>query len=115
MHSRRLQGSIVSELANIGHAYDLFLMHFSTAMNKILEIREFLQKFKTLLIIDESHNIKSPKLRRWASSALEISESPWEREKIQKRFFNKQNSSELPFTFFILHFTCNSWSLFNKF
>ena len=38
VRSRRLRGSIVSEFTNIGHAYDLFLMHFSTAMNKILEI-----------------------------------------------------------------------------
>ena len=79
VRSRRLRGSIVSEFVNIGHAYDLFLMHFSTAMNKILEIREFLQKFKTLLIIDESHNIKSPQLRRWASSAIEISDAATKR------------------------------------
>lgn len=73
--SRRLRGKIVEDFANVGHAYDLFLMHFSTAMNKILEIREFLQKFKTVLIIDESHNIKSPKLKRWGSSAIEISDA----------------------------------------
>ena len=73
--SRRLRGKIVEDFSNIGHAYDLFLMHFSTAMNKILEIREFLQKFKTVLIIDESHNIKSPKLKRWGSSAIEISDA----------------------------------------
>ena len=75
VRSKRLRGRIVEDFANIGHGYDLFLMHFSTAMNKILEIREFLHKFKTVLIIDESHNIKSPQLKRWASSAIEISDA----------------------------------------
>jgi len=74
VRSIRLRGEIVNDFANIGHAYDLFLMHFSTAMNKIFEIREFLQKFKTVLIIDESHNIKNPNLTKWAASAIAISD-----------------------------------------
>ena len=68
----RLRGNLASELPRLGDAYELFLMHFSTAMNKIPEIRQFLQKHKTVLIIDESHNIKNPKLKRWARAALEV-------------------------------------------
>ena len=70
--SKRLRGDIVSELSNLGHHYELFLMHFATAMRKTYEIRQFLQKFKTVLIIDESHYIKNPKLGRYAQMALDI-------------------------------------------
>ena len=51
---------------------ELFLMHFSTAMNKIPEIIEFLKNNKVVLIIDESHNIKSPEQRKWAQTARTI-------------------------------------------
>jgi SNF2 family DNA or RNA helicase len=68
----RLRGNLASELPRLSDAYELFLMHFSTAMNKVFEIREFLQKHKTVLIIDESHNIKNPHLKRWARAALEV-------------------------------------------
>lgn len=68
----RLRGNLASELPRLSDAYELFLMHFSTAMNKVFEIREFLQKHKTALIIDESHNIKNPNLKRWARAALEV-------------------------------------------
>jgi SNF2 family DNA or RNA helicase len=71
--SIRLRGDIVKELPNLGHSYELFLMHYATAMNRIMEIQEFLSNYDTVLIIDESHWIKNPDLRRYASTALNIS------------------------------------------
>jgi len=68
----RISGNLAREFHKLGDSYDLFLTHFNTAMKRILEICQFMQKWKTVLIIDESHNIKSPELRRWASTALEI-------------------------------------------
>ncbi len=48
---------------------ELFLMHYQTAMNNIAEINDFLENNDTVLIIDESHNIKNPNNGRWATSA----------------------------------------------
>ena len=70
--SIRLRGDIVSELPNIGNSYELFLMHYATAMNRISEITDFLANYDTVLIIDESHWIKNPQLRRYASTAISI-------------------------------------------
>ena len=70
--SRRLGGNLARELPNLSDAYELFLMHFSSAMNTTFEIRKFLQIHNTVLIIDESHNIKNPNLGRWAQTALEV-------------------------------------------
>ena len=47
-------------------------MHFSTAMNRISEIIEFMSNNNVMLIIDESHNIKSPQQKAWASTARAI-------------------------------------------
>jgi SNF2 family DNA or RNA helicase len=69
----RVTGELASEFPNLGESYDLFLMHFNTAMGRIWELQNFMQKWKTVLIVDESHNIKSPQLGRWASTALTIS------------------------------------------
>ena len=70
--SCRVSGAFSKEFHNLGESYDLFLTHFNTAMNRQWEIQNFMQKWKTVLIVDESHNIKSPMLRKWASTALNI-------------------------------------------
>ena len=68
----RVSGDLAREFHNIGESYDLFMMHFNTAMNRQWELQKFMEKWNTVLIIDESHYIKSPELRRWASTALNI-------------------------------------------
>jgi len=68
----RVSGQFAKEFHNLGDSYDLFLMHLNTAMYHQQEIQNFMQKWDTVLIIDESHNIKSHELRRWASTALII-------------------------------------------
>lgn len=68
--SIRVRGEIGRELPNLNQ--DLFLMHFSTAMNRISEIIEFMSNNNVMLIIDESHNIKSPQQKAWARTARAI-------------------------------------------
>ena len=68
--SIRIKGDLGSQLPNLTH--ELFLMHFSTAMNKVQEITEFMNRYNVALIIDESHNIKSPDQRTWARTARAI-------------------------------------------
>ena len=63
---------LTSKIHELGPAFDLFLMHFQTAMNHQSELKKFMCKWKTALIIDESHYIKSPNLRKWASAAIQI-------------------------------------------
>ncbi len=70
--SLRITGDISNKFHLFGESFDLFLMHFNTAMNRQHELKQFMQRWKTVLIIDESHNIKSPDLRRWASTALNV-------------------------------------------
>ena len=68
--SLRVSGkSRANDLPDLGPAYDLFLMHYMTAMNHVYEINDFLENNDTVLIIDESHNIKNPKNGRWATDA----------------------------------------------
>ena len=69
--SIRIKGDLGSQLPNLTH--ELFLMHFSTAMYRIQEIIEFLSNNNVALIIDESHNIKSPQQKTWARTARAIS------------------------------------------
>ena len=45
-------------------------MHYATDMNRIMEIQEFLKINDTVLIIDESHWIKNPALKREAWEVL---------------------------------------------
>lgn len=71
--SLRVSGEIANIFSKLGDSYDLILMHFNTAMNRHSELRDFMVRWKTVLIIDESHYIKSPDLKRWASTAIEIS------------------------------------------
>lgn len=78
--SCRISGDFAKEFHNLGDSYDLFLMHFNTAMNRPWEIQNFMQKWKTVLIVDESHNIKSPQLRKWAYTALNI--APYAKRRI---------------------------------
>ena len=70
--SLRISGDIAGKFHELGLSFDLFLMHFQTAMNRQYELKKFMEQHKTALIIDESHNIKSPDLKRWASTALHI-------------------------------------------
>lgn len=78
--SCRISGNIASEFHNIGASYDIFLMHFNTAMNRHDEIQSFMTRWKTALIIDESHYFKSPALGRWAKTALVI--APYAKRRI---------------------------------
>jgi len=66
----RVKGDIADILENIGDAYELFLLHYQTSNSKRTEIMNFLQKYKTVLVIDESHRIKNPDLGAWANAAL---------------------------------------------
>ncbi|MCE9653239.1 MAG: DEAD/DEAH box helicase [Nitrosarchaeum sp.] len=68
--SLRIKGDIAEILENIGDSYDLFLLHYQTSNSKRMEIMNFLKKYKTVLIIDESHRIKNPNLGAWANAAL---------------------------------------------
>lgn len=71
--SLRVSGDMADIFSNRGDLHDLILMHFNTAMNHCRELRDFMIKWKTVLIIDESHYIKSPGLGTWARTAIDIS------------------------------------------
>ncbi len=49
-------------------------------MNRQWELQNFMQKWNTVLIIDESHYIKSPALKRWASTAIIV--APYAKHRI---------------------------------
>ena len=70
--SCRISGGMSEVFHERGELYDLFLTHFNTAMNRHMELQEFMKRWKTVLIIDESHYIKSPDLKKWASTAIYI-------------------------------------------
>lgn len=78
--SKRISGDISSMFDEIGASYDMLLMHFNTAMNKVGNLKKFMEQWKTVLIIDESHYIKNPDLRRWGSMALAI--APYAKRRI---------------------------------
>ena len=78
--SLRISGDLAREFHRLGNSYNLFLMHFNSAMNHEFELKEFMKKWKTVLIIDESHYIKSPKLKRWALTAINI--APYAKRRI---------------------------------
>ena len=80
IRSCRISGNLAREFPNLGDSYDLFLTHFNTAMYRQWELQKFMEKWKTVLIIDESHYIKSPELRRWASTAINI--APYAKRRI---------------------------------
>ena len=78
--SCRVSGDFASKFHELGEAFDLFLMHFNTAMNRQWELQNFMQTWNTVLIIDESHYIKNPALKRWASTALNV--APYAKHRI---------------------------------
>ena len=78
--SCRISGDISEVFYEIGESYDLFLMHFNTAMNRHMELQEFMKRWKTVLIIDESHYIKNPDRGKWASTAIYI--APYAKRRI---------------------------------
>jgi len=53
--------------------YDLFLCHYQTAANDITSIIELCDKYKVLMVIDESHNIKRFDGGVWSNALLTIS------------------------------------------
>ena len=78
--SCRVSGDFANKFHELGDSFDLFLMHFNTAMNRQWELQNFMQRWDTVLIIDESHYIKSPALKRWASTALNV--APYAKHRI---------------------------------
>ena len=70
--SMRISGGVSGIFHELGESYDLFLMHFNTAMNRSSELKKFMDQWKTVLIIDESHYIKNPELRRWGRTVMDI-------------------------------------------
>jgi SNF2 family DNA or RNA helicase len=77
--SKRIRGA--DNASNLSHLdHDLFLMHFTTASLYVGYIIEFLQKYNVALIIDESHNIKSPSIKTWARSVLAL--APYARRRL---------------------------------
>jgi lysyl-tRNA synthetase class II len=59
-----------SDVSDMMYLCENLIKDVSKSLN--LEIVEFMGNNNVLLIIDESHNIKSPHLKRWASTALTI-------------------------------------------
>jgi len=66
----RISGDNVKYLEYGADNYNLFLMHYQTANLKRYEIKNLLQKYKFVLIVDESHRIKNPDLGAYADAAL---------------------------------------------
>jgi len=61
-----VKGEISEFLEKLGDSYDLFLLHYQTANSKRMELMNFLRRYKTVLVVDESHNIKNPEQGKWA-------------------------------------------------
>ena len=80
IRSCRVSGDFSNIFHELGDSFDLFLIHFNTAMNRQWELQNFMQKWNTVLIIDESHYIKSPALKRWASTAIIV--APYAKHRI---------------------------------
>lgn len=76
----RIRGDYAEILDKLGDSFDLFLLHYQTSNTKRMEIINFLKQYNTALIIDESHNIKNPKLGKWAVSALQL--APYAKRRI---------------------------------
>jgi SNF2 family DNA or RNA helicase len=80
VRSCRVSGDFASKFHELGDSFDLFLIHHNTAMGRQWELQNFMQKWDTVLIMDESHYIKSPALKRWASTAIII--APYAKHRI---------------------------------
>lgn len=76
----RIRGEIAEHLVKMGDNLDLLLLHFQTSNTRLRELIDFLRRYKTALIIDESHNIKNPQQGKWATSALQL--APYAKKRI---------------------------------
>ena len=79
-NSVRVHGGIAAILNDIAKNSHLVLAHYQTANARRNELKIFLKKYKTVLIIDESHNIKNPKVKKWASALLDL--APYAKRRI---------------------------------
>jgi SNF2 family DNA or RNA helicase len=79
-NSVRVHGDIASILNDVAKNSHLILAHYQTANARRNELRKFLETYKTVLIVDESHNIKNPKVKKWASALLDL--APYAKRRI---------------------------------
>ncbi len=70
--SIRVSGDLASILSDISKNSDIIFAHYQTINIRRDDFRKFLQKYKSVLIIDESHNIKNPEIKKWASALLDL-------------------------------------------
>jgi len=68
----RLNMETITNLNSLAPSYELFLLHYQTASIYTNELINFLQNYKTFLIVDESHRIKNPKGGKWANNILSL-------------------------------------------
>jgi SNF2 family DNA or RNA helicase len=73
-NSVRAKGDLVAMLPFGSEKVDIVFTHYQTANARRDDFRKFLEKYKTVLIIDESHNIKNPEIKKWASAALYLAQ-----------------------------------------
>ena len=73
-NSVRAKGDLVAMLPHGSDKIDIVFAHYQTANARREDFRKFLEKYKTVLIIDESHNIKNPEVKKWASAALYLAQ-----------------------------------------
>lgn len=60
-------------LFNQADSSDLILLTYQMATNDKLELKNFLQRYKIMLVLDESHNIKRLEGGKWAEAILTLS------------------------------------------
>lgn len=72
LNSARLVGAKRQSYYFQPEQYDLFLCHYQTAANDISLIIELCDRYKTLMVIDESHNIKRFDGGVWSNALLTI-------------------------------------------
>lgn len=70
--SARLTGTARHSLYLNSNSYVLFLCTYQTASNDIKELIKLCQMHKTLLVIDESHNVKKLQGGVWSDAILQI-------------------------------------------
>lgn len=72
--SARLVGTLESRVSKYINSdkYELFLVHFQTATNDLIELVNLCKRHKILLIIDESHYIKKLNEGVWSNAVLEL-------------------------------------------
>lgn len=72
LNSARLVGSKRQSYYLQAAKYELFLCHYQTAANDIEEIIELCNRYKILMVVDESHNIKRFDGGVWSNALLSI-------------------------------------------